>query len=336
VTTISCDGGACSGTVKPGVSVTLSATDADSGVAAIRYTLNGTDPTATTGTLYSGAFTLSSAATIKYRAVDQVGNLEAVKTTAVQVDSTAPTTAVTSPAAGDTVSGSVTIAADAADNTAVDHVDFLVDGNVVGTDTSAPYTLAWNSGSVADGSHAITSRAVDSAGNATTSAAVSVSVANTNLLKNPSLETATGSTPTCWLLGGYGTNTFTWTRTSDAHTGAFAEALNISSLTNGDRKLVSAQDTGTCAPTVTAGAKYTVTAWYKSPTGPRFMAYYRNSAGTWVYWAQSPQLPVSSTWTQRSWTTPAVPAGATALSVGPALVTTGSMTVDDLALYAAG
>jgi hypothetical protein len=66
------------------------------------------------------------------------------------------------------------------------------------------------------------------------------------------------------------------------------------------------------------------------------MAYYRNSSGAWVYWAQSPRFPTATAWTQRSWTTPAVPSGATALSVGPALTTTGSMTVDDVGLYSGG
>ena len=56
---------------------------------------------------------------------------------------------------------------------------------------------------------------------------MSVTVANSNLLKNPSLETATGSTPTCWSLAGFGTNTFAWTRTSDAHTGSFGEKLDV-------------------------------------------------------------------------------------------------------------
>jgi peptidoglycan/xylan/chitin deacetylase (PgdA/CDA1 family)/archaellum component FlaF (FlaF/FlaG flagellin family) len=334
--TISCNGGSCSGPFKSPVSVVLSASDADSGVASIRYTTDGSDPTATTGTLYSAPFTVSSTTTVKYRAFDNIANAESVNSKQIQIDAAAPSASLTSPQAGDILSGTAALAANASDNVAVDHVDFLVDGQQVGTASSAPYTFSWNSQSVADGAHTIAARAVDTAGNTATSSAVSVTVANANILKNPSLETASGSTPTCWQLGGYGTNTFTWTRTSDAHTGSFGEALNISSLTNGDRKLISAQDTGACAPSATPGKTYTATAWYKSTDGAVFFAYYRNSAGTWTFWAQSPKFPNTTSWSQRSWTTPAVPGGATAISVGVGLVTTGSVTMDDFGLFPNG
>jgi hypothetical protein len=332
-TSISCAGGSCSGYFKPGLSVTLAATDADSGVASIRYTTDGTDPTSSHGTVYAGAFTINTTTTVKYRAFDNVGNAEAVNSQTVQIDGTAPTVSVTSPSPGSLVADTASLTASASDNVAVDHVDFLVDGQTVGTASSAPYAYSWNSRSVADGSHTITARAVDGAGNATTSSGVSITTTNTNLLQNPSLESATGSTPTCWLLGGYGTNTFTWTRTSDAHAGNFGENLNITSYTNGDRKLVSAQDTGTCAPSATPGRPYTFTGWYKSSTQPVIFAYYRNSSGSWVYWTQSPKLPTASSWTQGSWTTTAVPTGATAISMGFGLTGAGSLTMDDFGLF---
>jgi DNA-directed RNA polymerase subunit RPC12/RpoP len=156
----------------------------------------------------------------------------------------------------------------------------------------------------------------------------------TNLLQNPSLETATGSTPRCWALGGYGTNTFTWTRTSDAHTGSFAESLNITSYTSGDRKFVNAQDSGACAPAISAGHTYTMTAWYKSTRQPYVFVYYRTSAGIWVYWIQSAKLAIASSWTQETYTTPAVPAGATNLSIGMGINGVGSLTMDDFGLVA--
>jgi peptidoglycan/xylan/chitin deacetylase (PgdA/CDA1 family) len=335
-TTIACDGGSCTGPFRPGVAVTLDATDADSGVAAIRYTTDGTDPTATTGKRYTAPFTLSASATVRYLSIDNVGNAEAVRSQPVRVDGTAPTVSVTSPGAGATLGGPVTLVAAASDDVAVDHVDFLVDGQQVGRASSTPYTLAWDSTTVGDGPHSITARAVDTAGNSATSSSVAVTTANTNLLQNPSLETGSGSAPACWTLTGYGTNTFSWTRTSDAHTGSFAETLNLTSLTSGDRKMVSTQDTGACAPSAIPGKAYTVSTWYKGPNGPVLFAYYRNSAGSWVYWAQSPIFPASASWTQRSWKTPALPAGATAISVGPGLQQVGSVTMDDLGLFLAG
>jgi peptidoglycan/xylan/chitin deacetylase (PgdA/CDA1 family) len=336
-TTINCNSTPCtSGYYQANVSVSLSATDADSGVASIRYTTNGTDPTSTTGTLYSAAFTLASTTTVKYRAFDRAGNAEAVNSALVKIDATAPTVSLTSPTSGAAVAGTTTLQASASDNVAVDHVDFLVDGTRVGTASSAPYTYSWDSTTVADGTHAVAARAVDGAGNTTTSSSASVSVRNVNLLRNPSLETASGSTPTCWTLGGYGNNTFTWTRTSDAHTGSFGESLSVNTYTDGDRKLVSTQDTGTCAPAVTAGRSYTVTAYYKSPGQPIIFAYYRNSSGAWVYWAQSPRLAIAAAWTQASWSTPAAPAGATAVSIGLGLNTAASVTMDDFGLFSNG
>ena len=88
---IACAGGSCAGYFSPGVSVTLSATDADSGVASIRYTTNGTDPTSSNGTTYGGAFPINSTTTVKYRAFDNVGRAEAVNSQLVQIDSSAPT-----------------------------------------------------------------------------------------------------------------------------------------------------------------------------------------------------------------------------------------------------
>lgn len=234
------------------------------GVASIRYTTDESAPSLANGTKYSGPFSLSETTTVSYRAYDNVGNAEAVNTQVVQVDGTPPSVSLTAPGAG-LVAGPVSLSANASDNVGIDHVDFLVDGTVVGTAKSAPYTFAWNSATVPDGSHTVTARAVDLAGNATTSGPVTVT--NNNLLQNPSLETASGSTPTCWLFGASGTNTVTWTRTTDAHTGSFAENLNITSYTSGDRKMVNTQDAGTCAPAVTPGHTYTVTAWYKVPAG---------------------------------------------------------------------
>jgi hypothetical protein len=98
----------------------------------------------------------------------------------VTADTTPPTVSVTAPSAGATVSGSaVGLAATAADNRGVTSVQFRVDGADVGSaDTTAPYTATFNALTVADGSHAITAVAKDAAGNATTSAAVTVTVAN--------------------------------------------------------------------------------------------------------------------------------------------------------------
>jgi hypothetical protein len=93
-------------------------------------------------------------------------------------EGTPPTVALTAPADGSTVSGTTTISADASDNVAIDKVEFLVNGNVVDTDSSFPYSISWDSRTVANGNATLTARATDTSNNATTSDARSVTVSN--------------------------------------------------------------------------------------------------------------------------------------------------------------
>jgi hypothetical protein len=152
-----------------------------------------------------------------------------------------------------------------------------------------------------------------------------------NLLQNPSLEQGSGTTPTCWLLGGYGSNAYRWTWTSDAHSGSRAQRLDLFSRANGDRKLLTAFN-GSCSPAVTTGHSYRVSVWYKSSAQPAIFAFSRTSSSGYRWWAQSPRLPSSSVWREASWTTPVVPAGVTNLSVGLGLQVAGSLTMDDFSL----
>src|SRR5262249_49920501 len=94
-------------------------------------------------------------------------------------DVTAPGVAVTAPSSGTTVSGTVSIVASASDDVGVVGVRLLVDGAQVGAEqTAAPYSVAWDTTSAANGSHTITAIARDAAGNPGTSAAVTVTVSN--------------------------------------------------------------------------------------------------------------------------------------------------------------
>jgi fibronectin type 3 domain-containing protein len=85
-------------------------------------------------------------------------------------DTTAPTVTLTSPANGATVSGSsVTISANASDNAGVSNVEFFVDGSLLASDTSSPYSTVWNSTAVPNGTHTILARAYDAARNSSSS-----------------------------------------------------------------------------------------------------------------------------------------------------------------------
>lgn len=92
------------------------------------------------------------------------------------LDGVPPTATITAPANGASVSGNVNVTANASDNIGIERVEFLLDGALLGTDASAPYSLVWNSATASNGAHALAARAVDLAGNTGTSAAVNVTV----------------------------------------------------------------------------------------------------------------------------------------------------------------
>ncbi|MGO4534939.1 galactose oxidase-like domain-containing protein [Leifsonia sp. 2MCAF36] len=102
-------------------------------------------------------------------------------------DTVPPSVSVTSPTAGSTVSGTVTVSATATDDVGVASVQFLLDGApLAAAVTSAPYSIQWDSTSVADGSHALSAVARDGAGNQGTASSVAVTV-NNNAANDPSV-----------------------------------------------------------------------------------------------------------------------------------------------------
>src|ERR1051326_4303117 len=115
-------------------------------------------------------------------------------------DTTAPTTSITAPAAGATVSGTTTVSASASDNVGVTKVEFYLDGVLQTTDTTSPYSWSWVTTGTANGSHTLQSKAYDAAGNVGSSTTITVTVSNTaasQLLGNPGFEN--GSTnPAPW------------------------------------------------------------------------------------------------------------------------------------------
>src|SRR5439155_921645 len=125
-TAISCNGGTCAtGWYNAPVRVTLSATDntGGSGVGATLYTTDGSDPkTSPTATAYTGPFTVSQSATVKYHASDTAGHSENVTSQLIQTDTTAPASSTTCNSAACSAcwykTGPVTVALSATDNAA--------------------------------------------------------------------------------------------------------------------------------------------------------------------------------------------------------------------------
>lgn len=77
-----------------------------------------------------------------------------------------------------TITGTVTLTAEASDNVGVTLVRWRVDGTVVGSDTTAPYSFDWDSTTVADGAVTLDAQAMDAAGNIGTSASTAATVSN--------------------------------------------------------------------------------------------------------------------------------------------------------------
>ena len=95
--------------------------------------------------------------------------------------STPPVTvSITSPASGATVSGTITVAANATAAAGVSSVQFLLDGANLGmADTTSPYSASWDTTKASNGSHVLTATATDTS-NHQASANVSITVNNTS------------------------------------------------------------------------------------------------------------------------------------------------------------
>jgi len=91
------------------------------------------------------------------------------------------TVSVTSPTPGATVSGSATLTASASSSVGIASVQFQLDGANVGSpNTTAPYSMSWNTSTSTNGSHFLSAVATDTLGNLTASNSVNVTVSNTS------------------------------------------------------------------------------------------------------------------------------------------------------------
>ena len=101
---------------------------------------------------------------------------QVVPPNAADFDNQAPTVTLMSP--GAMVSGNVTLDADATDNQGIVAVRFLADGVLISSDATAPYSIIWDTTTVANGQVTLTAEAEDLAGNVGVSAGVVVTVQN--------------------------------------------------------------------------------------------------------------------------------------------------------------
>jgi chitodextrinase len=114
---------------------------------------------------------------------DTATSNDVVLTTAAAPDTTPPSVSITAPSAGATLSGTITLSANASDNVGVTSVQFRVDGGNTGSALNAlPYSLSFDTHLVANGSHTFSAVAKDAAGNSAPSAGVSVTISNSTAL----------------------------------------------------------------------------------------------------------------------------------------------------------
>ena len=185
--------GADSYTVQGGTTLAVSVpgvltNDTDVDGPALVAQLSSTTANGTLALNANGSFTYTPAAAyvgpdaFSYRASDGTAATAPVTVvitvTPPPADTMPPAVVMTLPAAG-AVAGNVTVSANATDGGGVAGVQFLLNGLPLGAeDTTSPFSIAWNSTSVANGPYQLSARARDTAGNLATSAAVSVTVSN--------------------------------------------------------------------------------------------------------------------------------------------------------------
>ncbi|MGH3045764.1 MAG: OmpL47-type beta-barrel domain-containing protein [Gaiellaceae bacterium] len=182
--------------IRNGQELTGSGADAGSGVDSLTYVYcAGTSctPSSPVGSSSSGpafAVTWSSQPAdgdhqVLARVMDRAGNtLDSAKRTVI-VDNTSPTGSLTAPANGAGVSGTVAVSSDSADaasGVATALFERRVSGGgawaSIGTDSTAPYSVDWDTAPLADGDYDLRAVTTDSAGNAVVSATRTVAVDN--------------------------------------------------------------------------------------------------------------------------------------------------------------
>jgi thermitase len=93
-------------------------------------------------------------------------------------DTSPPTAAVIFPANGATVSGTISVSVSATDDVKVTQVELYLDGELLGSDSTAPFIFVWDSTRISDGTHTLQAVASDAAGNSADSAVIVVKVQN--------------------------------------------------------------------------------------------------------------------------------------------------------------
>jgi hypothetical protein len=225
-----------------------------------------------------------------YDASGKTGTSAPVSVT-INNDHTSPATSLTLPAPGAVLSGAVTLIATASDNLGVTSVEFWDGSTKLGTATTGPYSLNWNTTGAANGAHTLRSIAFDAASNSGTSAGVNVTVSNgtgggmavyDTILKVPKCASLGSACDSGGLLTGRGGSETNYPNTinascSDGVGGTFHSDESL------DRLKVSTFDGGPLAPG--KSVRIDATVWTYSTSADFLDLYYAANANSpsWVF-----------------------------------------------------
>lgn len=336
------------GTVSKTVAITATAASSGSSVAGVQFKINGDNAgTEDVTAPYSYSWDTTKVADGTYTITAVARSTNGLSTTSSSVVVTvsnpiAPTVSITAPTANATVSGSVNIDASAASSgSSVAGVQFKLDGTNLGSeDVTAPYSLAWDTTQIANGSHALTAVVRSANGLTTTSAAVTVNVNNVvvtppvdteNLIANNSAETTdptNNARPQNWQSNAWGTNTPVFTYATSGRTGSRSLTATINSYTDGDAKWFFDP------VAVTSGKTYLYRDYYKATVASRVVVAYIDASGNYSY-QEIDGAAAAADWTLYQ-AIITVPATAVKVTVFHLIDKVGSLSLDDslLQVYA--
>jgi poly(hydroxyalkanoate) depolymerase family esterase len=158
--------------VSGSVSITADASD-DFGVARVEVRVDGAPVGEATSAPYSVVWNAASVApgthAISAVAFDAAGNSTTDDDTTVTVaagDTSPPSVSIVSPSEGATLSGVIEISVNATDDDRIHSVLMFLDGELIGSDYRGPeYEFLWDTAVFPQGTHELSARAFDAAGN---------------------------------------------------------------------------------------------------------------------------------------------------------------------------
>jgi subtilisin family serine protease len=113
-----------------------------------------------------------------YGRVNAFQSILAAMGSAPEPDTTDPSVTITSPQDDAAVNGGITVSVSATDEGGIDHVELYVDGDLLASDNTLPYSFSLDTTAYANGSHDLLAVAYDTAGNQGQSGFITVSVGN--------------------------------------------------------------------------------------------------------------------------------------------------------------